>query len=395
MEKINPTFEKNLSYMIYGTLMILALALVTSTTLLSLSHILMLVPAVYFLTRTNYKTYPKSAWALLGITIIIVLSVLANQDIAVKGYKTILKAKYFLFGFISIAPLAWYFKNHLNEKKISWLLYSFCIATTVATISGLIGFLTGINPLLFKGVQDLRNSGLFGMIMNYAHNMSYFLIIIVGLFIYREQTKKYINIKFLVGVLIVNFIGMYFSYTRGAWLAVLAGIPFFFFKDHKKLFLSICCGLVLLGAAAYFVAGDKVIRPQSERERISQWMAAIYAFKERPILGYGYLNFEPYSGEIKERYNLGSVKFVSHAHNNFLEMLGGTGILGFLAFVAWLIFWFKEMLAKDSVVAKISVPFIIVFIVGGLTQSTVSLGINLFFVMAAWSVATAFEWSKK
>lgn len=392
---MNSSLNKTLTFLIFGSLMILAIGLVTSITVLSLYHILILIPALYFLPKANYKTIPTSAWPLMAMIICIILSIVVNQDIAIKGYKTILKAKYFLFGFISVAPFMWYFKNYLNDKKISCLLYSFCIATTIATVSGLIGYITGFNPLLFKEIQVLRNSGLFGMIMNYAHNMSYFLIIITGLFIYREETKKYINIKFLIGVLIVNFVGLYFSYTRGAWLAVLAGIPFFYFKNHKKIFLGICFGLVLLGAAAYFLAGDKVVRPQSERERISQWMAATYAFKERPILGYGYLNFEPHSGEIKERYNLGSVNFVSHAHNNFLEMLGGTGILGFMAFVTWLFFWFKESLAKNSVIAKISVPFIIVFIVGGLTQSTISLGINLFFVMAAWSVSTAFEWSKK
>lgn len=322
--------------------------------------------------------------------IVIILSVLVNQDIAGKGYKPILKAKYFLFGFISIAPLSWYFKNHYNEKKVSWLLYAFCIATTVATLSGLCGTFFGYIPLINNVVPvGGRYGGLFGMVMNYAHNMSYFLIIISGLILYRDEIKHLINKKFLVTIFIINLIGLYFSYTRGAWLAFLLGVPFFFFKNNKKLFLAVIMGTILAGAVAYFVSGEAVKRKDNDETRIIQWKAAAYAFKERPVFGYGYLNFEERVIEIKARYGLGNLNFASHAHNNFFEMLGSTGGLGFIAFVSWLGFWFKEMLSKDDLVARIGVPFILAFIVGGLTQSTISLGINLFFVMAVYAIFTA------
>lgn len=386
MEKINPNFEKTLAFMIYGSLMVLALGLLTSTTLLALSHIFILVPGLYFLSKTNFKALPKSAWALLAMTIVIMLSVLVNQDIATKGYKPIFKAKYFLVGFISLAPFGWYFKNYYNEKKISYLLYVLCISTTVATIAGLIGLWTGINPILMKVAHPNRNSGLFGMLMNYAHNLSFFLIILTGLVLYRDQVKKYINIKFVILVLIVNLIGFYFTYTRGAWLGFLAAVPFFFFKEHKKIFIGILSGFVLLGVLTYFVAGNMVIRPQSEIERISQWEAALMAFKERPILGYGYLNFETHSGEIKQRYDLPAKNFVGHAHNNFFEMMASTGALGLITFVLWIGFWFKEMYERTDFVARIGLAFIVVFVVDGLTQSTISLGINLFFIIGGYVV---------
>lgn len=387
---MNPTLEKTLCYMIYGSLLVLALGLLTSTTLLALSHILMLVPALYFLPKAHYRNFPKSAWALLAMTIVIILSVLVNQDVAVKGYKPILKAKYFLFGFLSIAPLSWYFKNHYDKRKFSWLLNVFCVATTIATVSGLFATWFGYNPLLMRSaVVGGRYGGVFGMVLNYAHNMSYFLIIITGLLLYRDEIKDLVNKKFLVVVFVVNLVGLYFSYTRGAWIAFLLGVPFFFFKNNKKVFVSIIFSGILVGAIAYVASGKAMKREDNDQTRIIQWKAATYAFKERPFFGYGYLNFEERVIDIKKRYDLGNLKFASHAHNNFFEMLGSTGAFGFIAFVLWVGLWFKEMLSRNDLISRIGVPFIWVYIISGLTQSTISLGINLFFVMSAYAVVMA------
>lgn len=386
MENINSRYEKTLINLIYGSLMILAIGLVTSMSMLALSHILIIIPALYFLPKVDYKKVSLSAWALLVLSIIIVLSVLVNQDIAINGFKPVSKVKYFLFGILMIFPFSYYFMAEKNSKKISYLLYAFCIATTIATLAGIGGMLTEFNFILMKKVNPDRNGGVFGMLMNYAHNMVYFQVIILGMVFNKKYVEKYINMKFLYVVLVINLIGFYLTYTRGAWLGFLVAIPFFFFKKNIKTFLSIVIALVIIGGGVYFVAGKSIVRPQSDNERLSQWKAAIKAFEERPIMGYGYLNFETHSKSIKERYGLGELQFIGHAHNNFFEMLATTGILGFVTYIVWLGFWFIEMYKRDDVVGRIGLPFIVAFVAGGLTQSTVSLGINLFFVMAVYAL---------
>lgn len=372
-----------MEWLIYSSLMVLALGVLTSITLLAGFHIFILIPCLYFVFKTNFKNWSKSTWALVFMTIAIVLSILANQDIAIHGYEPLSKTKYFFFGFLSIAPLSYYFKHYYDEKKIGYLLYALCVSTTVATLYGCGGNLSAI----LKASPTWRNGGFFGMMMNYAHNMTYFMIILVGLVIYRKEAEKFINMKFLYLVFGINLIGFYLTYTRGAWLGLLAGIPFYFFKGHKKQFLITIAIICLLGAGAYFSAGRSMYRQDKDESRMGQWQAAIYAFKERPLLGVGFLNFGPLSSPIKKKYGLLSPEFSGHAHNNFFEMLGATGGLGFLGYVLWLFFWFQEMLKRDDLVAKIGLPFIITFVVGGLTQSTISLGINLFFVMAVYAIA--------
>lgn len=378
-------------FAIYASLMCLALGLFTSMTFLALTHIFILVPCLYFIPRTNFKAWNKSAWFLLGLIVAIVISIVVNQDIMVLGYKSLTKSKYYIIGLLSIVPYTyWFVKTSESEeakiKKIQYLLWAFFFATTIASISGMMGVFVGLNPLKMKvGFVD-RNGGLAGMLMNYAHNLSYFQIIITGMIVCREEIKKYINLNLLYAIFAINLIGLYTTYTRGAWLAFLIGIPFFFFKNHKKSFLLTFFLLLVLGVGAYKIAGKAVIRPASDIERTSMWKTAIVGFKERPVFGLGYLNFEQLSTSLKRKYDIEVPKFGGHAHNNFLEMLASTGLVGFLCFSGWLLFWFLEVLKRDDVIAKIAVPYIVVFIVSGLTQATFVLGANLFFIMTIYAL---------
>jgi len=344
---------------------------------------------LYFLNKTHYTEFPKSAWALLVLAFFIILSVVFTQDIAMSGYKPISKVKYFLFGFFMIAPYSFYFKNHITNKKIAFLIYAIGVATSVATIAGIIGMKTGYNYVSMRTVNLDRNAGLSGMVLNYAHNLVYFQILMVGLILYKKEIQHLINMKFLYVVFVLNLIGLYYSYTRGAFLALIIGIPFYFYKKNKFRFIAVFAILAIIAIFVYYLAGESVIRTGSNNERLSQWKAALYAFQERPVWGYGYLNFERYSVPIKEKYGLGQLQFGGHAHNNFLEMLASTGLMGFFAFIAWLGLWMKEMYKRDDLVGRLCVPFIITFIVSGMTQSTISLGVNLFFIMAVYAIGQA------
>lgn len=380
-----------MEHLIFGALFVLALGLLTSTTILALSHILMIVPCVYFAFHTNWKEMPKSAWALLGLSIAIMLSVAVNQDIMVKGWKPIFKVKYFLFGFFSIAPFHWWVKNKMTEKKLQILLYVFLIAATVATVSGIYSKTIGYNPITMRTVDTVRNAGLFGMVMNYAHNMAFFLIIVLGLIIYKDSSKRFINLNFLWSVFILNFLGLYLTYTRGALLALFVAAPFYLFKKNKKKFLFAGVLLCFMGTTLYFFSGENIIRPGSDRLRLSMWKTAVIAFRERPLTGYGYLNFELHSLDIKRLYNIEEQNFGGHAHNNFLEVLASIGFFGFIVFIAWLLLWFIEVYKRDDLIAKIILPFIITFIIGGLTQASISLGVNLFFIIAAFSISLLYK----
>jgi O-antigen ligase len=92
------------------------------------------------------------------------------------------------------------------------------------------------------------------------------------------------------------------------------------------------------------------------------------------------------STDLKKKYHIEAEYFGGHAHSNYFEMLASTGIIGFLLFVFWQICWLIEMLKRDDLLAKLGVGFLAVFVVGGLTQATFTLGANLFFIMPAYAL---------
>lgn len=104
-------------FAIYASLMCLALGLFTSMTFLALTHIFILVPCLYFIPRTNFKAWNKSAWFLLGLIVAIVISIVVNQDIMELGYKPITKVKYYLIALLSIAHSQLFLKLALPGWK--------------------------------------------------------------------------------------------------------------------------------------------------------------------------------------------------------------------------------------------------------------------------------------
>ncbi len=377
-------------FAIYASLMCLALGLFTSMTFLALTHIFIGVPCIYFLAKTDFKKWSLSQWFLLAMLVAVILSVLVNQDIAVAGYSPLTKAKYYLIALLSVAPFSFYFRELEgkpdHDKKIKWLLWAAIGMATAASLSGMGGVFFGYNLLKMKAKFVERNGGLAGMLMNYAHNLAMFQVLLTGLLIYRKEVAKYISQNFLIITWAINLLGLYLTYTRGTWLALLVALPFFFLRKNVKIFLVSGLAIVVIGVGVYKFAGQSIVRPESDIERVSQWKAAYVGFKERPIFGLGYLNFEKMSVDLKKKYNIEAQHFGGHAHSNYFEMLASTGAVGFLFFMLWQIAWFVEMLKRDDLIGKIGLPFIVSFVVGGLTQATFTLGANLFLIMSIYAL---------
>lgn len=99
-------------------------------------------------------------------------------------------------------------------------------------------------------VSQARASGLFGMLMTYAYSLSLILVLLTGvLFLAKDWYRQFISTKILVLIYIINFVGLYFTYTRGAWLGLLFGIPFLFLFYSKKIFTVVA---LLAGVLGYF-----------------------------------------------------------------------------------------------------------------------------------------------
>jgi len=90
-----------------------------------------------------------------------------------------------------------------------------------------------------------------------------------------------------------------------------------------------------------------------EEGRFSVWMSTYNIFKDYPLLGSGYGSFVYIYPSYTTRTNQG---WVNHAHNDWLELLSDTGIVGFLiVLAAFILLSTKELLkafssSKDKII---------------------------------------------
>ena len=383
----------------FAALIVLAMGIFTSITLCAISHILFLFSGLYFFCkflRNKKWILPPKVWGLVALGISCILSVFANWEYVDNPFYHLSKNKYFLVGLLSWFALQDCYREYLTAKKIKILISLFLFFTTLASFSGLVEVFWGINPVraLFTNKQchPERACGLFGQWMSYAYGINFFVIMVVGLLLYQKELKDYLNLKLVWIAFFINTLGLFFSYTRGAWIGVLVGIPCFFFKKNKIIFLiSILMGcLILCGGIVFnekiketFTSFDRM---ESVRQRISFYHAAWRAFEEKPVLGYGYRNFEPNMVDIKKKYGIAFENSGGHAHNNFLEHLASTGFIGALSFLLFSLLWLVNSYKREDVVGKITFPVVVSFIVSGMFQYTFGDGENVFFIMLLWAL---------
>lgn len=373
----------------YASLIILAIGIFTSVSLSAISHILILPPLFYFLItdRSDLKIIlsSKTLLGLGAVCLSIILSVIFNFSEMPEPLRNLSKVKYFLLPLLALPAYLAMTREFLTEKKIKALIYLFFIATTLASLSGLIGVWSGFNPLKMKpACHATRACGLYGMYMTYGYGISLFMVLMTGVaLLWRksEKLKSLIPAWLLSITLVINFVGLILSYARGAWLGFALAIPFYFFKEHKKRFALTVLSLAVVGVVSLF-AVPKVNqmffnRADSNSQRLSFFAAAYEGFKEKPLFGWGYRNFEPNVKDIKARHNIAFPEFGSHAHNNYLEHLASTGIIGFLAALFFSLAWIGESYKRF----ELFFPLALSFFISGQAQYTFGDGENLFLLI--------------
>lgn len=389
--------ERILSYLALASLFSLALFSFTSTALSSTIHIFVIPAGLYFFYQAVKKRedfYSISQLGLWGLILFGTLSVLAAPDMLHKLHS-ISKLKYFLVGILGIYAYRSILGRELDQKKIRLLLHLFMIAISIATISGIIGFFSGYNPLRFRAATDeWRATGMYGMAITYGYGIQFACILFCGLLLYRDRLQQFFNTKILVIATLISLAGLYYSYTRGAIIGFLIALPFLFYRKSKKAFVAVMITgvLVISLAVAAIVAGKagsgrlfQSLTSDSNMIRISQYRAAWHGFLENPLTGLGYRNFEAHSVLLKTKYNLGFLDFQGHAHNNFIEVLAGTGIFGFISVLIFALFWFVESFRRKDEVGLIMPAIVVAFVISGQFQNTMMDAENMYVLMALYA----------
>ncbi len=221
-----------------------------------------------------------------------------------------------------------------NRSKILFLLKLVAIS-----------FLINMGYVLWQGWQGIPRASGFIFCMATAAFLS--IGVPSGVLLFLELTKR--KEKYITMIcIILSFGAALYNATRGAWIAIaLTSICVLILavKNKRKVLISF---LVAAGVLTVLFMSNPVLEHrfttlgqmdyQSNRERILLWRSAYHMFEDHPLLGVGFGQFKK---AYQTQYILPEAKepWLGHAHNNFMQLLAESGILGGIAVLSmWVYF---------------------------------------------------------
>jgi O-antigen ligase len=181
------------------------------------------------------------------------------------------------------------------------------------------------------------------------------------------QTKRV-----LLGILFIYSLALFFSYSRGAWLALVVGIVAMWLIKMRALAYAFILSLVVVVVSLLWLTKEnrylnyhhnykKTIyhadfkdhmsatfagTDMSNAERFNRWVAGIRMSKNNTLTGFGpntfYHNYKPYIVSYFKTW-VSDNKEKSTVHNYFLLLLVEQGWPGLLLFISLLFFAFKKV----------------------------------------------------
>lgn len=182
--------------------------------------------------------------------------------------------------------------------------------------------------------------------------------LVFGLYFFKKHSPLVQAI--IIGFIGVTLLGLYFSYTRAAWLSVIAALGVWALI-HFKIKFKLIALVVLIGGTVLFFSWDaiqmemernkyehtteefgerlqsatNVTTDASNLERINRWSCAISMFEERPFFGFGPGTYAFEYARFQEPENLTiiSTNFGDggNAHSEYLGPLAEMGTIGILS----------------------------------------------------------------
>jgi O-antigen ligase len=325
------------------------------TTVLLLAHFLFRPSEIFSKTK-----HPLVALLLCSLTWIIV-TVPFSTDWLIS-LKFLLAKCWYVVAFVFV-PLLFF----VSKRTITTTAVLFLVSTLSVTI-------ISIGRHAFYGFTFANiNEAVSPFFRNHV-NYSAMLVCTVPILISAYQlNKKYRSI--VIAAMIIVLIALFFSYARGAWLALIIGSLSYWLIQKRKLLIAFVVIIVLtIISVSWLSTNDRYLayahdyrttifhknfeehlvatyklKDVSTAERFNRWIAGVRMVKDNWLLGYGpntfYYNYKPYAIPAFKTW-VSDNKEHSTVHNYFLLVLieqGVPGLLFFLVIVGAMIYYAEKI----------------------------------------------------
>lgn len=259
---------------------------------------------------------------------------------------------------------------------------------------------------VIRQMSYFRTGGLLSNPMPFAHTYGALTGLFAGISLWLLRGRKPYAKAFAVCTLLLG-ISVLLSFTRGVWIGLTLSLLFATFVFRPKWALGFTA-LVAIGFFALYnfhtAFKERILfslAPTAttyDSERVWVWKANLLMFQENPLLGVGYSENGRRLPEFYERLGYHPERpLISHAHNQYLHYLAGTGILGFALFLVIIGFFLKlswktykkipDQQSFDKGLALGCLTAQLCFLISGLTESNLSIAKNRYFMMFIWALS--------
>lgn len=303
---------------------------------------------------------PVKGGLLIGLVVIWIIHMLVAKDFALRRTSldaplmayvgwiafTLITAAHVLYslgelGKLLVSLLVFYLVvNQVRDRQAVQRLLSAIVLTTFAVSSyGILKFF-----VIQQGSVVDRAVRANSLTPNY-HWLSTYLILTIPILLCLamiEQNRR--SRLFLHMTCALSCVALFLTYTRGAWVALVAELCVYGWAKRRRLCLILAGGTILAGLVSLLLLASKsgtvtyspsddTLNPYTLMTRIKTSTLAIQEIATHPLMGIGY----GAKTMAKVYTDAPEIQEANHPHNLFVEVALGTGIPG-LILLLWLFF---------------------------------------------------------
>lgn len=344
---------------------------------LTLIHLLFVARTTLFVTRREVGDYSTGSG---GATILVLLVISISLFVILNNLNSFVSAnkkigRLIIFYTLCIASCLWagvqiviFFKAF---EVLCNLYLMYIIATKIGNTRQLLLYIIILSTATsyMEVLSGIINNGIFFIHTN-SYTMSAMIGFLLGVQAIRYNIFKTREIRIFLWL---NFIAIIAGTSSATYISFILGFIILYSSNKKGYNLGKLILSCILALSLYYVASDMIneyIFYGKNQEDIESgtgrsliFDAAINSWKERPILGHGYIVGERNLGV----YGLG-INVLS-CHNSYLSVLVNTGIIGMVVFASFVLNWIYKILVKykQNVYAIILFPAVVASLVNCLS----------------------------
>jgi len=317
--------------------------------LLNLSIYLLLISWAIRVIKTRKLFEPAKVNKYLVLLFLVVLvsipmKYLMNELPNLSLYEELVSLK----GWLNPILVFFILYNVLDDEKQCRYAMGGLLVFLVVTIVSAIAVYTGGFELGKLKIAKERSAG-FAEPNQFAAYLVLFVPLFISGLLFGGYRKKLFSVFIIFGVMISLFI----TGSRGGMISLLIAVLVYFYIFRAlrllrlwALILTLCFGIPLFGASAFFFAPEKARKTVMERfdptkakdtdeftaGRISLWKNGFRLFLDSPVYGHGQATFIPL---MKKNFRISG-----NSHNDYLLYLVHHGVIGLGLFlmVLWTLF---------------------------------------------------------